>query len=295
MGAKIVANKNEYLPLEIAPVNFLQSITYAMPIASAQVKSCLLLAGLYAAGIMRVNEPQLTRDHTERMLPLFGADVVREKSTLQISMAKQLTTNDIVVPGDISSAAFFIVAACLVPDSDLTIKNVGVNPLRMGVVNVLKKMGADIQINNTRVISNEPIADLHVRYKKLHAVTVNAEHVPSLIDEIPVLAIAAATANGITTIQSVEELKHKETNRILAIIDGLQVLGVHSQFVEGNLEIHGADKLLGGPIKTCGDHRIAMAFFIAGLATEDSLTIDDEACICSSFPSFGQFFLKAKL
>ena len=273
MGANIVTSKTGTAPLNIQG-RTLTGIDYQMPIASAQVKSCLLLAGLYANGETSVTEPAPTRDHTERMLSGFGYQVQRTGNKVTVTSGGKLKATDIDVPSDISSAAFFMVGASIAPDSDLILQHVGINPTRTGVIDILRLMGANIEIFNERDIGGEPVADLRVRSSQLHGIDIPEELVPLAIDEFPVLFVAAAVANGQTRLTGAEELRVKESDRIQVMADGLKILGVDAQATEDGMVIQGGE-IGGGDVYSHGDHRIAMAFAIAGLRSNSQITIED--------------------
>jgi len=284
MGANVTAIEGRP-PLLIWGNQSLQGITYEMPEASAQVKSCLLLAGMYAQGETRVIEPGLTRDHTERMLASFSYPVQLSDNVIVINAASECKGTDITVPGDISSAAFFIVAATLIPDSNVLIKNVGVNSTRTGILHILKRMGANITISNRRQCGEEPIADLHIRYAKLKGIVIPESIVPSAIDEFPVLFIAAAVAEGQTLLHGAKELRCKESDRISAMADGLTSLGIEAKALDDGIFIRGGS-LQGGVVDSRHDHRIAMAFAIAGAVAKTPVTIHHCDNVATSFPTF---------
>jgi 3-phosphoshikimate 1-carboxyvinyltransferase len=287
MGANIKTTEKGTAPLEITGrAGQLQAIDYIMPMASAQVKSCLLLAGMYAQGETSVVEPAPTRDHTERMLAGFGYPVTREGNKIGTNAAGKLTATDIDVPSDISSAAFFLVGASIAPGSDITLKHVGINPTRTGVISILRLMGASIEILNERVVGGEPVADLHVVSKPLKGIDIPEELVPLAIDEFPVLFIAAACAEGETRLTGAEELRVKESDRIQVMADGLHIIGVDAKPTADGMVIQGGGKIGGGMVTSHGDHRIAMAFAIAGLRASNPITILDCANVNTSFPEF---------
>ena len=286
MGAVIETQADGTAPLTIrGQAGALKAIHYDMPIASAQVKSCLLLAGMYAEGETSVTEPAPTRDHTERMLSGFGYPVRRSGSTASISSQGELTATQIDVPSDISSAAFFLVGASIAADSDVTLKHVGINPTRTGVIDILRLMGADIEVLNERSVGGEPVADLRVRSSKLHGINIPEELVPLAIDEFPVLFVAAACAEGTTVLTGAKELRVKESDRIQVMADGLQVLGVDAHPTEDGMVINGSP-IGSGRVDSHGDHRIAMSFSIAGLRASGQITIDDCANVNTSFAEF---------
>ena len=264
----------------------LGGITYTSPVASAQVKSALLLAGLYADGKTTVYEPHLSRDHSERMLRHFGVQVESFDGGVAIEGGQQLRARDLQVPGDISSAAFFMVAAAIVPGAQLLIKNVGVNPTRAGIIDIMRLMNADITLENEREMAGEPVADILVRGSDLRGVTIGGDMVPRAIDEFPVVAVAAACAAGTTVIRDARELRVKETDRIAAMAAVLETLGVTVTTADDGMTIHGCEQLRGGTVNSCGDHRIAMSAAIAALRAAETLEIEDTACTATSFPSF---------
>lgn len=286
MGADIKATENGTAPLYITgKAGELQGIDYVMPMASAQVKSCLLLAGMYADGETSVTEPAPTRDHTERMLSGFSYPVKQQGSKVTITAEGKLTAADIDVPSDISSAAFFLVGASIAPGSDLLLKHVGINPTRTGVIDILRLMGANIEVLNERIVGGEPVADLHVVYSPLTGIDIPEALVPLAIDEFPVLFVAAACAKGQTRLSGAEELRVKESDRIQVMADGLQILGVDAQPTHDGMVIQGGE-IGGGTVTSHGDHRIAMAFSIAGLRANADITILDCANVNTSFPEF---------
>lgn len=291
MGAQIYGREdNHYLPLAVVPnTEGLHGITYQSPVASAQVKSAILLAGLYAEGETTVIEPARSRDHTERMLTAFGATIHREgkKVTLQ-GHGELYAPAEIIVPGDISSAAFWLVAASIIQGSDLLLENVGINETRTGILDVLKDMGAKIEILATRTSGGEEVADLHVCYTPLHGITFGGDIVPRLIDEVPALAVAALFAEGETRMEGAGELRVKETNRLEAIATEFAKLAPQAVRVEGDsLIIQGSRALQKATCSTYRDHRMAMALTIAGLAGQ-GVTLDDTACVGISYPTFYQ-------
>ncbi len=285
MGAQIQANEDGTAPLKIKGGIQLKGIDYPMPVASAQVKSSLLLAGLYADGETSVTEPAPTRDHTERMLNGFGYQVKRDGSRISLSGGGKLTACDIDVPADISSAAFFLVGATIAPDSDLVLEHVGMNPTRDGVINILRLMGADIEVNNQRDVGGEPVADLRVRSTKLNGIRIPEDQVPLAIDEFPSIFIAAACAEGETVLTGAEELRVKESDRIQVMADGLLVLGIDAQATEDGIRIQGG-QLSGGEVESHGDHRIAMSFAMAALRADGAIKINDCRNVDTSFPGF---------
>jgi len=285
MGAQITTTEKGTAPLKIRGGQSLKGIEYRMPVASAQVKSCLLLAGLYARGRTCVTEPAPTRDHTERMLSGMGYPVEVEQATVCVQGEGHLKAIAIDVPADISSAAFFLVGASIAPGSDLLLQHVGINPTRTGVLNILKLMGADIEVRNPRDVGGEPVADLRVRSARLHGIDIPVEQVPLAIDEFPALFVAAACAEGRTVLTGAEELRVKESDRIQVMADGLQALGIAATPTPDGMVIEGG-VLGGGRINSHGDHRIAMSFAMAALRASEAVVIDDCANVNTSFPGF---------
>lgn len=286
MGARIAGRRGgELAPLAIQGGG-LRPMTYASPVASAQVKSALLLAGLYAEGETTVHEPHLSRDHSERMLKWFGADLRSFDGGVTIAGRPRLLARDVLIPGDISSAAFFMVAGLITPGSELLIRNVGVNPSRSGVIDILQAMGGRIELLNRRTPSGEPVADILVKASQLKGVEIGGDLVPRAIDEFPVICIAAAMAEGVTTIRDAHELRVKETDRIAAMTDGLVKLGAAVEPGDDGMIITGCEHLRGGPVESHGDHRIAMSFAVAALVCDSPVTINDTACTETSFPGF---------
>ena len=287
MGAVIKTTEKGTAPLEITGQDGrLQAIDYTMPMASAKVKSCLLLAGMYAQGETSVTEPAPTRDHTERMLSGFSYPVKRQGNKVSISAEGKLTATEIDVPSDISSAAFFLVGASIAPGSDITLRHVGINPTRTGVISILRLMGASIDVLNEREVGGEPVADLRVVSRPLKGIDIPEELVPLAIDEFPVLFIAAACAEGQTRLSGAEELRVKESDRIQVMADGLKLLGVDASPTADGMIINGGNDIQGGVVESHGDHRIAMAFSIAGLRAKGTITIRDCANVNTSFPEF---------
>jgi 3-phosphoshikimate 1-carboxyvinyltransferase len=285
MGARIDTAEGGRPPLRIHGSPALHGIDYAMPVASAQVKSALLLAGLYASGTTRITEPAPTRDHTERMLGAFGYAVRREGATVALAGGGALQATEIGVPADISSAAFFMVGATIAPGSDVTLAGVGVNPTRTGVIEILRLMGADLALLNARQLGGEPVADIRVRSAALHGIDIPRELVPLAIDEFPALFVAAANARGRTVLQGAEELRVKESDRIRVMADGLAAIGARATATPDGMIIDGA-AYAGGTVESCGDHRIAMAFAMAALAARAPVVINDCANVATSFPGF---------
>jgi 3-phosphoshikimate 1-carboxyvinyltransferase len=296
MGAAFEASEGGRLPLTVRGANPAVQIEYRLPVASAQVKSAILLAGLNTPGITTVIEPVPTRDHSERMLRGFGADLTVEVDssgtrTIRIRGEAELKPQVIEVPGDPSSAAFFIVAALIVPGSELTIENVGLNPTRAGLIEVLRQMGGSIEELNPREVGGEPVADLLVKHSVLKGITVDPAVVPSMVDEFPVLFVAAALAQGTTVTTGLDELRVKESDRITVMAEALSVAGARLTETEDGLTIHGmgGDPLRGSAnsrVKTHLDHRIAMAMAVAGLASREGVEVDDTRPIATSFPVF---------
>lgn len=287
MGASIETAADGRPPLRIHGGRELRGIAYTSPVASAQVKSALLLAGLYAAGDTVVTEPRPTRDYTERMLAACGWPVTCAPGRARLSGGHALHAVDIEVPGDFSSAAFFIVAATLMPGSELRLRKVGLNPRRAGLLHVLRAMGADIVEQNRRTAGAEPVADLVVRHAPLHGIEVPVEHVADMIDEFPALFIAAACADGVTTIRGAAELRVKESDRIAVMATGLRALGTGIEETPDGAVITGG-RLHGGGVDSHGDHRIAMAFAVAGALADGAVTIRDCANVATSFPGFSE-------
>lgn len=285
MGADITSIKgNNCVPLRIAG-HPLKAIHYDSPVASAQVKSCVLLAGMYSDGVTSVTEPVLSRNHTEIMLNYFGAQVTSEGTTASIVPEPSLHAREITVPGDISSAAYFIAAGLLVPGSEILLKNVGINPTRDGLLRVCKDMGADITMLNVNM-DGEPTADLLVRTSSLHGTTVGGEIIPTLIDEIPMIAVMAAFAEGTTIIKDAKELKVKESDRILVMAENLSRMGADITPTDDGMIIHGGKPLHGAVIDSYLDHRVAMSFAIAGLLCDGPLSIKGGDCVKISYPEF---------
>ncbi len=285
MGAVLSSVDGGRPPLSVSGGQTLNSIHYDLPMASAQVKSCVLLAGLYAQGKTSVTEPAPTRDHTERMLRGFGYEVKSEAGETSLQGGGELEAMDIDVPSDISSAAFFLVAASIAPGSDLLLTHVGINPTRIGVLKILSLMGADIALKNEREVGGEPVADIRVRYAPLKGIEIPADQVPLAIDEFPVLFIAAACAQGRTVLRGAKELRVKESDRIAAMAQGLTTLGIVNEVLEDGIIIEGG-VMGGGDIHTFHDHRIAMAFAIAALRSEHEIQVLDCDHVATSFPGF---------
>jgi 3-phosphoshikimate 1-carboxyvinyltransferase len=287
MGAQIIGRQNgNYAPLGIAPTR-LRGLEYEMPVASAQVKSCLLLAGLYAEGLTIVREPGPARGHTERMLRAMGAPIQVMGRTVSSEQPSQpLRPIDITVPGDLSSAAFLLVAGAIVPDSRIIIANVGTNPTRTGIVDALLEMGAEIEFRNQREQAGEPVADLAVRTSELRGATFGGENIVTMIDELMVLAVAATQARGRTVIKDAGELRVKETDRIASTVSELRKLGAKIEPREDGFIIDGPTPLTGAPVESLGDHRLAMAMTVAGLIAKGSTTVYGAEVTADSFPGF---------
>lgn len=288
MGAKIDGRKNgEYTPLSIRGGG-LKGIAYHSPVASAQVKSAILLAGLQAEGTTSVTEPHLSRDHTERMLQAFGVKVQRDGLTVSVQGGQMLRGRTIQVPGDISSAAFLIAAVMMVPDSSLIIRNVGINPTRTGIIDAVRAMGGSIELTNERLVNEEPVADILVKHSVLTGATIEGELIPRLIDEIPVIAVMATQAQGRTVIRDAQELRVKETDRIATVVSELTKFGAKVTPTEDGMIIEGPTKLTGAAINSQGDHRIGMSMAIAGLCAIGETTISNAEAINVSFPGFAE-------
>lgn len=292
MGAEISTEEGGTPPLKISKGQPLKAIDYTLPMASAQVKSCVLLAGLYAEGKTSALEPAPTRDHTERMLRGFGYDVQVEKlndlqTKVTLSGGGKLTAMDIDVPSDISSAAFFMVAAAIAQEADLVIEHVGINPTRTGIIDILKLMGADISLENESTVGGEPVADIHIRSSKLKGINIPENLVPLAIDEFPVLFVAASAAEGQTILTGAEELRVKESDRIQVMADALLAVGIDAKPTPDGMVINGGQQSKQiADIQSHHDHRISMAMTIAGLNATDQITIDDCANVKTSFPNF---------
>lgn len=285
MGAKIESSPGFFAPLTIHGTS-LQPIEYALPIPSAQVKSCILLAGLLAEGKTSVTEPAQSRDHTERMLPCFGVEVIKNGLKVEIKGKSVLKATTIDVPGDISSAAFLMVAAALLPDAKLTLLNIGMNPTRTGIIEVLRAMGCSIQEKNVQSLHHEPRADLVIQSSPLSGIEIAGDLIPKVIDEIPILAIAATQAKGKTVVRDAKELRVKETDRITAVAKNLNAMGVKIEVFEDGFAIEGPQKLKAAVIESFHDHRIAMAFAIAGLVAKGKTRIRNAECAEISYPGF---------
>lgn len=284
------ASFHSHLTPQCAPFTIqgghLQGIRYHSPVASAQVKSAILLAGLYAEGVTGVTEPSLSRNHTELMLESFGVDIKREGTTSLVSPVSELQAQRIEVPGDISSAAYFIVAGLITPNSEITIRNVGINPTRNGILTVCKNMGANISLSNIQDSIGEPVADITVRSSTLHGCVIEGDMIPTLIDEIPIISIMAAFAEGTTVIKDAQELKVKESNRIDVMVKNLSAMGVEITGTDDGMIIHGGKPLHGATIDSHADHRIAMSFAIAGGLADGDTNIQNAECVNISYPTF---------
>lgn len=287
MGANITTTKNGTPPIEIQQTTGLKGICYELPVASAQVKSAVLLAGLYAEGITQVIEPKPTRDHSERMLQSFSYPLEIDTGRISIEGCHPLHATDIQVPADISSAAFFIIAACIAEQGEITMHKVGINPTRTGVLEILQKMNADIEVHNHAMMGGEPVASITARSCQLQGVDIPPDLVPSAIDEFPIICIAAACAEGTTRITEAEELRVKESDRIAQVASGLRTLGVEVEEFADGLAITGGE-MSGGCIDSGSDHRIAMAFTVASLRATAAIEIMDCVNVATSFPGFAE-------
>lgn len=285
MGALVETNDTGTPPLNIHGGKNLNGIEYLMPMASAQVKSCLLLAGLYAKGKTCVTEPAPTRDHTERMLRGFGYAVESNNGTICLEGGGKLTATDIDIPADISSATFFMVGATIADGSDITLEHVGINPTRIGIINILRLMGASIDVINERDVGGEPVADIRVRSAKLNGIHIPEDQVPLAIDEFPAIFVAASCATGETVLSGAEELRVKESDRIQVMADGLSILGVKNEVTVDGIRIQGGS-IGEGHVESHGDHRIAMSFAMAALVAKGPITIGNCSNVATSFPSF---------
>ena len=285
MGGQVLTASAGRPPLHIKGDKYLVGIEYPMPMASAQVKSSILLAGLYAQGETAVIEPAPTRDHTERMLRAFDYRVNTGGSRISLQGGGRLKACDLDVPADISSAAFFMVAACIAEEAELLLQHVGVNPTRDGVISILKLMGADLTLENQRLVGGEPVADIRIRSSTLRGIQIPADQVPLAIDEFPALFVAASCAEGVTVLTGAEELRVKESDRIQVMAEGLKVLGIKHQVQPDGIEIHGG-QMKSGAVDAHGDHRIAMAFSVAGIRSRGPVKISHCANVATSFPNF---------
>ena len=288
MGAKI---ENEYCPLYITGTK-LHGIDYKMPVASAQVKTAIILAGLYADGETVIHEIEKSRDHTELMLSAMGADLTVDNLDITVKPTNDLTAVNVDVPGDISSAAFFLVLGAIMPNSQITVINVGINPTRTGIIDVLKDMGADITLENVHTSAGETVADITVRSSSLKGTTVGGDIIPRLIDELPIIAVAAVFADGQTVIKDAQELKVKETNRIRAVVDEFNKCGIDITETDDGMIINGGKSIHGADFKTYGDHRMAMSLTVLAQLADGESTLDDSDCACVSYPTFFDDFYK---
>ncbi len=293
MGAKIDGRSGgEFTPLSVRGGE-LKGIEFRSPVASAQVKSAIILAGLQAEGVTTVYEPHLSRDHTERMLSSFGIELESFEGGVSIRGGQTMVQQDeIHVPGDISSAAFMLAAAAILPGSELTIRGVGVNPTRTGIIDVLLEMGSDLKVENERIQNGEPVADLTIRYAPLRGIEIGGAIIPRLIDEIPIISVIASQAAGTTVIRDAEELKVKETNRIDVMVEELRKMGAQVEGTEDGMIIHGGASLVGAHCHSHGDHRIGMSMAIAGLVAEGQTTVEEAEAINVSFPGFEETLSK---
>ena len=288
MGAKI---ENEYCPLYITGTK-LHGIDYKMPVASAQVKTAIILAGLYADGETVIHEIEKSRDHTELMLSAMGADLTVDNLDITVKPTNDLTAVNVDVPGDISSAAFFLVLGAIMPNSQITVTNVGINPTRTGIIDVLKDMGADITLENVHTSAGETVADITVRSSSLKGTTVGGDIIPRLIDELPIITVAAVFADGQTVIKDAQELKVKETNRIRAVVDEFNKCGIDITETDDGMIINGGKSIHGADFKTYGDHRMAMSLTVLSQLADGESTLDDSDCACVSYPTFFDDFYK---
>ena len=292
MGANITAKENNFLPMTISPKENLKAISYTSPVASAQVKSCILFAGLYADGTTTVTEPIKSRDHSERMFKTFGADISVDGLSVSVKKCNGLYAQEVTVPCDISSAAFFIVAGLIVPNSNIKILNVNINKTRDGILTVLKSMGAAIVLDNVRTVSGEDVADIEIKTSKLNSTSFGKEIVPSLIDEIPIIVLAATQAEGQTVISGAKELKVKESDRIHSVASQLNKMGADIKETDDGFIINGPTKLKGATVDSFDDHRIAMMLSIAGLTAEGETEILNSDCVKISFANFYEVLKK---
>jgi 3-phosphoshikimate 1-carboxyvinyltransferase len=286
MGAQIDGrNDGCYTPLSIRGGK-LTSLHYKLPVASAQVKSALLLAGLQADGVSQIIEPKASRDHTERMILHFGGEIKKEQQTIVVKGGQKLSAANVHVPGDISSAAFFLVAAAIVPNSEIVLKNIGLNPTRTGIMEVLTDMGAELEIIQSQDSAFEPFGDIRIKASNLKGTVIHGDLIPKLIDEIPIIALLATQAQGKTVIKDAEELKVKETNRIDTVVQELKVLGANIEATEDGMVIYGPTPLSGGEVSSHGDHRIGMMLAIASLISKDEIWLHNPEAISVSYPDF---------
>lgn len=285
MNADVQCSETGTLPLSICGGRQLHAIEYTMPVGSAQLKSCLLLAGLYAEGITRIHEPVITRDHTERMLQHFGCAIEKHMNTINLRGGQKIIAADVTIPADISSAAFFMVGASIAEGSDILLENVGINPTRDAVIHILKAMGADIELIDRRTESGEPVANVRVRSAPLHGITVPLTQVSLAIDEFPAIMVAAACAVGKTVLRGADELRVKESDRIESIAAGLRAMGIRVTTFADGMDVTGGS-ITGGSVDSFTDHRIAMAFAMSALRAEKPVTVRDCANVNTSFPGF---------
>jgi len=286
MGAQAFGRRdNDYLPMAIVGGD-LHGIQYTLPMASAQVKSCLLLAGALASGETHIEEPAASRDHTERMLAAQGADIEVDGRDIVVRGGRPMRAVDVVVPGDTSAAAFWIVAACIHPDAEITVRGVGLSEGRTGIVDALEAMGADIEVSNRRVVAGEPVGDLTARSSRLRGTTIGGDLIPRLIDEVPVLAVAAALAEGDTVFSEAEELRYKESDRIAVVAEELGKLGARIDERPDGMVIHGGTRFTGGAGDSHKDHRMAMALAVAGLISDEPVIVGRGQAVSISYPSF---------
>jgi len=294
MQADVVCSVDGTLPIKIQGGQSLTGIHYALPVPSAQLKSCLLLAGLYAKGETCIHEPVPTRDHTERMLQQFGCEVNKNNNILCVKGGSKLTATTIKIPGDISSAVFFMVGASIAEGSDITLQQVGVNPTRNAAIDILQMMGANIEVNNQQELSGEPVADIRIRSSQLHGIEIPNTVVSIAIDEFPAIMIAAACAEGKTILNGAAELRVKESDRIMSIAKGLQSIGIETEIFVDGMTVTGGT-IQGGTIDSFGDHRISMAFSMAGLMANKEITINNCINVNTSFPGFVELSKQAGL
>ncbi|WP_163969853.1 3-phosphoshikimate 1-carboxyvinyltransferase [Oceanobacillus halotolerans] len=286
MGVSIDGRKNgKYLPFSVRGGD-LQAIHYSLPVKSAQVKSAILLAALYANGVTVIREPVQTRDHTEKMLQSFGVDIKLNNREITLTPPEKLHSSTITVPGDISSAAFFIAAAAAIPNSNVTIKQVGLNHTRSGIIDILQQMGANLEIDYLDTVNHEPVGDVTVSASSLRGITIEGDMIPRLIDELPIIALLATQAEGTTIIRDAEELRVKETDRIQAVVEGLSSIGASITATDDGMIIEGKTNLIGGQVKSFHDHRIGMMAAIASFLTDEAVVVDDLSSIAISYPRF---------
>ena len=290
----LIQSKDQRLPMSFKSSDIMKPIKYHSPIPSAQVKSSLILAALHIEGESVISEDVRTRDHTERLLKYMEYPILVDKETITLKGCKNIIAKDIEVPSDISSAAFFIVAALIIKGSDITLANIGVNPLRTGIIDILLKMGANIKLTNCRTICNEPVADIKVKYSQLKPINISGDIISRLIDELPILFIACATCNGLSLIENIRELRYKESDRIEAMENGLKKLGITIVSTDNSMKITGGT-FSGGIIDSYGDHRIAMSFLIAGLVSVKPITVLNTSNINTSFPNFEDILRNQKI